>query len=150
MSYTIDFLTPNATTTDEVARINLLLQQLKKGIPQMPRQQLEEVLDEGSVVAIARDDTKKIIGMATLIFYSKLAKGVVGIIEDVVVDEAHQKQGIGTVLMERLLAIAQQKKLGSVYLTSNNARQAAHRMYEKLGFKKVDTNFFGIVFSYTE
>lgn len=149
MTYVIDFLIFGTTTPEEITKINDLLQQLKKGIAYMPQDRLEEVLGEGSVVVVARNSEGKIIGMATLIFYSKLAKGLVGVIEDVVVDAAYHRQGIGTKLMERLLSTAKQNKLGSVRLTSDNSRQAAHKVYEKLGFKKVDTNFFGIVFDYS-
>jgi GNAT superfamily N-acetyltransferase len=87
--------------------------------------------------------------MTTLIFYTKLAKGLVGIVEDVVVLDLYRGKGIGTALMEQVLTLAKQKRLGSIYLTSSDSRVAAHKMYEKAGFKIIDTNFFGIIFSYS-
>jgi GNAT superfamily N-acetyltransferase len=149
MTYTIDFLVPGGTTVREVEELNVLLTQLKASIPPLPRNRVEEILDEGSVIIVARNSQRQIIGMTTLICYSKLAKGLVGIVEDVVVLDSYRGRGIGTALMERVLTIAKHKRLGSIYLTSSDPRVAAHKMYEKAGFKKIDTNFFGIIFTYS-
>jgi ATP-dependent 26S proteasome regulatory subunit len=90
MTYTIDFLVPGGTTVREVEELNVLLTQLKASIPPLPRNRVEEILDEGSVIIVARNSQRQIIGMTTLICYSKLAKGLVGIVEDVVVLDSYR------------------------------------------------------------
>lgn len=146
MEHNFDFLRVQATTPHDVASINNLLQHLRAGIRPITQKHVEELLNESSVIAVARDQAGTIVGMGTLIVYHKLSKGVVGLIEDVVVDSSHQKKGVATMLMRQLIDVAKARGLASIRLTSNNERSDAHRLYKKLGFRIVDTNVFGIIF----
>ncbi len=56
------------------------------------------------------------------------------VIENVVVDEAHRRRGIGAVLMERAAEIAREAGCYKVVLTSNKKRPEAHRFYGRLGY----------------
>ncbi len=62
------------------------------------------------------------------------------IIEDVIVDASARGQGIGESLVKRCLQIAREKGASGVSLTSNPEREAANRLYQRMGFKKRETN----------
>jgi GNAT superfamily N-acetyltransferase len=52
-----------------------------------------------------------------------------------VVDEGHQRSGIGRRLMERAGEWARANGCGVVHLRSNVKRKGAHRFYDRLGFR---------------
>ena len=58
------------------------------------------------------------------------------IIEDLVVDEAHQGQGIGTRLVERAEELARARGCRGIELASDLHRDRAHRFWETLGYKR--------------
>lgn len=64
-----------------------------------------------------------------------------GIIEDVVVLESKQGHGIGRLMMEYALSLCKAKGCYKAALSSNLKREAAHRFYESLGFKKHGYSF---------
>jgi ribosomal protein S18 acetylase RimI-like enzyme len=63
-------------------------------------------------------------------------------IEDVVVDEAAGRQGIGTQLSVEALRIARAAGARTVDLTSRPSREAAGRLYEKVGFTPRETRVY--------
>jgi GNAT superfamily N-acetyltransferase len=64
-----------------------------------------------------------------------------GVIEDVVVLEDKQGRGIGRQMMEYAVALCKNKSCYKVMLSSNIKREAAHKFYESLGFKKHGYSF---------
>lgn len=82
-----------------------------------------------------------IYGMAILIRVEKLSRRI-GLVEDVVVDESRRGQGLGRLLMEALIQRASELGLTSLKLTSRPTREAAHALYQKLGFERYDTDHF--------
>ena len=63
-------------------------------------------------------------------------------IEDVVVDNSARGQGIGEALVKRAIEVAREKGVQYISLTSSSAREAANRLYMKVGFKKRETNAY--------
>jgi ribosomal protein S18 acetylase RimI-like enzyme len=63
-------------------------------------------------------------------------------IEDVVVDEPHRGGGIGEALVREGLRIAKQRGATVVALTSAPKREAANRLYQRLGFQRDLTNVY--------
>ena len=63
-------------------------------------------------------------------------------IEDVVVDEDARGQGVGRLLNERALEIAKDAGAKTVDLTSRPSREAANRLYKRIGFEQRDTNVY--------
>jgi len=59
-----------------------------------------------------------------------------GIIEDVVVDEAHRSRGVGKKMMEFAMEECRKYKCYKLMLSSHLDRKRAHRFYERLGFEK--------------
>ena len=86
-------------------------------------------------IAVAELDGK-IVGSTTLLIEQKFIHqgGLVGHIEDVVVDKNFQGQKIGEKIMKYLLEIA--KKRGC-YKTILDCTDEVKPFYEKLGFKQV-------------
>ncbi len=93
------------------------------------------------MLLIARADNGSIIGAANVAVY-RVPTGIRAIVEDVIVDESARGQGIGEALVQRCLEIAREKGAGGVSLTSNPKREAANKLYQKMGFKKRETNAY--------
>ncbi len=99
------------------------------------------VRDSASTLIIARSEENKIIGALTLIVY-RVPTGIRSIIEDVIVDKSARGQGVGEALMKRAIELARKKGAGNISLTSNAMREAANRLYLRMGFKKRETNVY--------
>ena len=78
----------------------------------------------------------KVVGATTLLIEQKFIHngGLVGHIEDVVVDKNHQGQKIGEKIMKFLLDIANER---GCYKTILDCTDDVKLFYEKLGFKQV-------------
>lgn len=99
------------------------------------------VQDSASTLMVARDDDKKIVGALTLAVY-RVPSGVRAMIEDVIVDESARGQGVGEALIQRAIQLAKEKRVGTIALTSSPFREAANRLYVRMGFKKRETNAY--------
>ena len=65
-----------------------------------------------------------------------------GLVEDVAVASDMQRRGIGKIMMEEAIRICKAKGCYKVMLSSNLKREAAHKFYESIGFKKHGYSFF--------
>ena len=99
------------------------------------------VRDASSTLMVARDDYGKIVGALTLTVY-RVPTGIRSIIEDVIVDTSARGQGIGDALMKYAIDLAHEKGAQNISLTSNPMREAANRLYLRVGFKKRKTNAY--------
>ncbi len=94
-----------------------------------------------NTVLIARDGAGEILGAMILVLFP-LASGLRAWIEDVVVDESARGRGIGAALNRRAIEIARQAGARTVDLTSRPDREAANRLYARLGFNQRSTNVY--------
>jgi GNAT superfamily N-acetyltransferase len=80
----------------------------------------------------------EIVGSFALLIMDNLAHFGTSsaIVEDVVVAENHQNNGIGKLMMEFAMKKTKEKGCYKIVLSSNLVRTDAHRFYESLGFKK--------------
>jgi len=87
------------------------------------------------IIAVAELDGK-IVGATTLLIESKFIHngGLVGHIEDVVVNKEYQGQKIGEKIMKYLIEIAKNR---GCYKTILDCTDDVKPFYEKLGFKQV-------------
>ena len=87
------------------------------------------------IIAVAEIEGK-IVGSTTLLIESKFIHdgGLVGHIEDVVVDKEFQGKKIGEKIMKYLLEVSKNR---GCYKTILNCTDDVKRFYEKLGFKQV-------------
>ena len=129
--------------TDELLdALTRLIPQLKISSPRLTRDDVAALVSSDAVTLLtARSDAGILVGMLTLIVY-RVPTGVRARIEDVVVDESARGQGIAVALVERALEVARAKGADGVALTSNPRRAAANRLYQKVGFKKWETNVY--------
>jgi ribosomal protein S18 acetylase RimI-like enzyme len=139
------FIVRATAVTDElVSAFERLIPQLKLSFPSLSRQELEALVSSSaSILLIARfpDERAPIAGILTLVVY-RVPTGIRARIEDVVVDEAMRGKGIAEALMRHALNMAREAGADGVALTSNPRREAANRLYQRLGFKPWETNLY--------
>jgi GNAT superfamily N-acetyltransferase len=128
--------------TDElVEAFARLVPQLSPGRAGPTRSELADVVSApGTNVLVARDGDA-IVGTLTLLLY-RIPTGARSWIHDVVVDESARGQGVGAVLVEEALRLAEGAGAASVHLTARASREAAHRMYRRLGFVEHPSEVF--------
>ena len=105
--------------------------------------ELQKLLDSPSILIIARTEygSQPVVGAATLGVF-RTPSGQHAHIEDVIVDEAYRGQGLGEMLVQHLIQLARDLGLNGVSLTCNPRRVAANHLYQKMGFKKWETNTY--------
>jgi len=133
--------------TDELmAAMTHLIPQLSRSNPPPAADTVRAIVDsEASTLLVARDDTG-VLGMLTLAMF-RIPTGLRAWIEDVVVDDAARGKGVGRFLNERALEIARDAGARTVDLTSRPSREAANRLYQRIGFVVRDTNVYRYDFS---
>jgi ribosomal protein S18 acetylase RimI-like enzyme len=82
-----------------------------------------------------------IVGSLTLVIFH-IPTGIRAWIEDVVVDADARGKGVGEALNKFALAEAKRQGATTVDLTSRPSREAANRLYQRLGFKARETNVY--------
>jgi ribosomal protein S18 acetylase RimI-like enzyme len=117
-----------------------LLPQLSSSPPPGVDEVRSLVDDPGSVVFVARLDGR-IVGSLTLVLY-RIPTGLKAWIEDVVVDGSARGHGIGEALNQAALEEARRRGVKGVSLTSRPSREAANRLYQRIGFTTRETNVY--------
>ena len=130
----------DAATPELVDALARLLPQLSSAPPPTAGEVATIVDDPGSVLFIARVGGR-IVGTLTLIFY-RIPTGLKAWIEDVVVDDAARGHGVGDALNRAALDVARERGAKAVSLTSRPSREAANRLYQRIGFRARDTNVY--------
>ena len=137
-------------TVEEVAEANpevvaafaRLVPQLSRSSPAPTAAELAEmVASPATVVLVARAGGGEIVGTLTLALF-RIPTGLRAWIEDVVVDEGARGTGVGEALTRAALERAVASGARSVDLTSRPSREAANRLYRRLGFQPRDTNMY--------
>ena len=123
-----------------VASLARLLPQLSSSPPPNADEVRLIVDDPGSVLFLARLDGV-IVGSLTLVLY-RIPTGLKAWIEDVVVDDAARGHGIGEALNQAALDEARRRGVKAVSLTSRSSREAANRLYQRIGFTARETNVY--------
>jgi ribosomal protein S18 acetylase RimI-like enzyme len=128
--------------TDEVlAALHRLIPQLSSSSAPMTADELREIIaSDSSVLFIARVDGR-IVGSLTLATF-RIPTGIRAWIEDVVVDESARGHGVGEALNRAAIAEAKRRGAKTVDLTSRPSREAANRLYLRLGFVARETNVY--------
>jgi ribosomal protein S18 acetylase RimI-like enzyme len=119
-----------------------LVPQLSKSNPPPSLAEVEAMLASDAITQfVARDDGGAIIGVSTLAVFP-IPTATRAWIEDVIVDESVNGQGIGSALTQAMLDHARALGCATVDLTSRPSREAANHMYKKLGFTQRETNVY--------
>ena len=121
-------------TGEVVDAFGRLLPQLSRSAPPLSQADLEAIMGcPANTVLLARS-AGTITGTLTLVMFP-LPSGLRAWIEDVVVDESARGQGAGEKLTREALRIAAEAGARTVDLTSRPSREAAGRLYERIGFE---------------
>jgi ribosomal protein S18 acetylase RimI-like enzyme len=129
------------TSPELVAAVGRLVRELSSSAAEPTGAQVAAIVaSPASRLLIARDGTE-ILGMLTLVTFP-IPTGVRAWIEDVVVTAAARGQGVGEQLTNAALEIAAEAGARTVDLTSRPNRDAANRLYARLGFALRETNVY--------
>jgi ribosomal protein S18 acetylase RimI-like enzyme len=140
-SSSVDIVAAGAVDDELVEAFGRLIPQLSSSSPAPTRDVLEELVDSPTtVVFLARVDGA-ILGSLTLVFY-RIPTGLKAVIEDVVVDAEARGRGVGEQLSLSALDEARRRGAKDVSLSSRPSREAANRLYLRLGFVARDTNMY--------
>jgi GNAT superfamily N-acetyltransferase len=83
--------------------------------------------------AVADD---RAIGFGSLTLKNNLwQEGLIGNVDELVVDEKHRGRGVGKMLMKHLTAVAREHGCKRIELDSSFHRHAAHEFYKAIGFE---------------
>ncbi len=126
-----------------VAAFVRLTPQLSSSSPAPGADELAAIVaSPATVLFVARDiDSGQIMGSLTLAMF-RIPTGLRAWIEDVVVDEGARGQGVGAALNHAALERARSAGAKTVDLTSRPTREAANRLYKRLGFEPRSTNVY--------
>ena len=130
-----------AATEEIVDAMRILIPQLSSSNPPPSKSDLQKIVgSESSDLFIARVEGR-IVGSLTLATF-RIPTGVRAWIEDVVVDASARGHGVGEALNRAALAEAKRRGAITVELTSRPSREAANRLYLRLGFVQRETNIY--------
>jgi ribosomal protein S18 acetylase RimI-like enzyme len=131
------------TTVDERlgAGIAALVPQLSSRRAPPDLAALQEVTSASGTSLLVAREGEEVLGMLTLVVY-RVPTGVRGWIHDVVVDEAARGRGVGEALTTEALRLAAEAGAITVELTTRPEREAANRLYQRLGFDRRETNVY--------
>lgn len=132
-----------ATHVDDalVDAVQRLVPQLSSSTPPPSRVELEIIVAGPSTMLLLARHGRTTVGMLTLAIF-RIPTGIRAWIEDVVVDAAARGQGVGDALTREAVRIAGTHGARTVELTSRPSREAANRLYQRLGFERRDTNVY--------
>jgi ribosomal protein S18 acetylase RimI-like enzyme len=120
-----------------------LIPQLSRSAPPPDVAVLQEIVESRATHLLLAEDpsTDEVLGSLTLCVF-RIPTGLRAWIEDVVVDDAARGRGVGEAL--NLFAIDLAAELGcrTVDLTSRPSREAANRLYQRIGFVARETNVY--------
>ena len=133
---------PVVTATVELLdAFHSLIPQLSTSSSPITMAELREIVGDSATVVFVARDGGVIVGLLTLAMF-RIPTGMRAWIEDVVVDGRARGKGVGEALNRAALATARQRGAKTVDLTSRPSREAANRLYQRIGFVRRDTNVY--------
>lgn len=128
-------------TNELVEAFERLIPQLsQRSSPPSKNELAEMITSPASDVLIARLNGT-VVATLTLVTF-RIPTGVRAWIEDVVVDDVARGHGVGEQLNRFAIELARSKGATTVDLTSRPSREAANRLYQRIGFQERDTNVY--------
>jgi ribosomal protein S18 acetylase RimI-like enzyme len=131
-----------SATPPVVEALAALVPQLSSSAPPPTRADIAAIAaSPATVLLVATEGSGVIVGSLTLVVF-RAPSGPRAWIEDVVVDTSTRGQGIGAALVREALDRATSEGARTVDLTSRPSREAANRLYVRLGFAQRETNVY--------
>jgi len=132
----------STVTPELVAAFAVLIPQLSSSNPPPTADELAEIIAAPATqLLLAVDDDGTVLGALTLAIF-RIPTGLRAWIEDVVVDGAARGRGVGEALNQEALVRARAAGATTVDLTSRPSREAANRLYQRIGFQQRTTNVY--------
>jgi len=128
-------------TEELLAACHRLIPQLSSSAKPMTNSELAEIIKSDSTSMLVARVDNQIVGLLTLAVF-RIPTAVRAWIEDVVVDSSARGHGVGEALNMAAIAEAKRRGAKTVDLTSRPSREAANRLYQRIGFVARDTNVY--------
>jgi GNAT superfamily N-acetyltransferase len=127
------------------AALARLLPQLNARLPLPDLERLRRLVADPAVTLLVARDGDEIVGTTTVIVYTT-PFWIKARLDEVVVDESARGQGVGEALVKAALEIGRERGAQVAELQSGTGpgREAAHRLYLRLGFKIRETDVLRI------
>jgi GNAT superfamily N-acetyltransferase len=127
------------------AALARLLPQLNPTLELPDMERLRRLLADPAVTVLVAKDGDEIVGTTTVIVYTT-PYWIKARLDEVVVDAAARGRGVGEALVKASLDVGRRRGAQVAELQSGKgpARAAAHRLYERMGFKIRETDVFRI------
>ena len=138
---TIEISECTQVNQEVVEAFEKLIPQLSTSSSAPTLEELELMVSHDAATLLIATDQGMIVGSMTLVIFP-LPTGVRAWIEDVVVDGDARSRGVGEALNRRAMEIAVARGAKTIDLTSRPSREAANRLYQRLGFLRRDTNVY--------
>ncbi len=130
-----------APSREIVEALGRLLPQLSATAEPLDHRAVERIVRcDANTLLVARADGE-IVGTLTLVLLP-VPSGLRARVEDVVVDSAVRGRGVAASLTRHALRLARESGARTVDLTSRPDREAANRLYERLGFQARDSTVY--------
>ncbi len=133
--------TAGSVDDDLCAAVAALVPQLSSSAPPPTRAVLVQIVADPATSLFMARDGERVVGMLTLAAF-QTPTGVRAWIEDVVVDEAARGTGVASALVLAALDLSSGLGARTVDLTSRPDREAANRLYARMGFDVRQTNVY--------
>jgi ribosomal protein S18 acetylase RimI-like enzyme len=132
-------------STELVDAMHRLIPQVSTSAEPLTEDEIETIVSSPVTrLLVARGEEGSIVGTLTLVVF-RIPTGVGAWIEDVVVDERARRQGVGEALMTAAIRLAEGSGARHLNLTSRPDREAANRLYRRLGFDQRETNVYRLM-----
>jgi GNAT superfamily N-acetyltransferase len=125
------------------AALARLLPLLNANLPIPTRERLQRIVDDPAVTLLVAKEGDEVVGTSTVIVYST-PFWIKARLDEVVVDDSARGKGVGEALVKACLDIGRERGAEVAELQSGRGpqRAAAHRLYERMGFKIRETDVF--------
>ncbi len=132
-----------ATNIDDavVSAFAHLIPQLSQSNPPPDAATLQAIVDHEACHLLLAKEDGAILGALTLVVFP-IPTAMRAWIEDVVVDGNARGKGVGESLSNAAIALASSLGAKTVELTSRPSREAANRLYQRIGFVARETNVY--------
>jgi ribosomal protein S18 acetylase RimI-like enzyme len=137
----VDVEVVTSADAEVVSALARLVPQLSRSAAPVAAGDVKEIVDSPSTRLLLAREEGQIVGTLTLVVF-RTPGGLQTWVEDVITDEAARGRGVGEALTRAAIDLA--RSLGARYLnlTSRPSREAANRLYQRLGFEARETNVY--------
>ena len=137
----IDVQAATAVDDELLAAVATLVPQLSSSSPPPGAEALERIVASPDATLFVARAGDRIVGMLTLVTF-EIPTAMRAWIEDVVVDESARGQGVAAALVQAAVDRSSEAGARTVDLTSRPDREAANRLYLRMGFEPRVTNVY--------